>query len=295
VPLRIENAVDLHVHFSLDTIGGSLDFGDKFLAVPAIESAREARDNGYAAIVLKPHAFASPGLAQNLELAVPGIRLFGGICTDHPTGGLNVYAVETALSLGAKVVWLPTVHSTVDFGDYPMRDRHHALGGIPVLDEDGELLPDVREIFELVKQADAVLATGHTSGDEHYAVVNELARSGPVLVTHAGANGGARLTPSQAAELADLGAMVELTALNCHEVLGTPGQPPEEMVRYIQAIGVDRCSLATDYGWTSIDMPRPASGFLEFLEVLWNLGVPETDLVTMASTNPGRLLGLPFA
>jgi hypothetical protein len=295
MPLRVENAVDLHCHFHEDHIGGSLDIDTWSDGVPALETAREAKENGYAAVVLKAHGFASPGLARELERAVPGIALFGGICTDHPTGGLNVYAVELALALGAKIVWLPTVHSTTDFTLFPMRDRHRTLGPVPVTDDDGELLADVREIFDLVVQAEAVLATGHISADDHHAVVEAFGDSGRVLVTHAGEPTGPQLTPSSAAELADLGATIELSALACHAKMGVPGRPPEEVIEFLQVIGPERCALATDYGWSAVSIPRPAAGLLEFLERLWQLGVPEADLITAASTNPGRLLQLPFA
>jgi hypothetical protein len=263
--------------------------------VPAIHSAREAADNGYAALVLKPHGFASPALAHDLELAVPGIRLFGGICTDHSTGGLNVYAVELALSLGAKVVWLPTMHSTVDFHHFPMQDRFRALGPVAVATEDGELVPEVHEIFELVEQAGGLLATGHISLEEHHLVAEAFGRSGRIVVTHAGERAGPKLTPQQAAELADLGATVELTALNCRDVMGSPGKSPEEMVEYLRVVGPDRCALGTDYGYFASELPRPVPGYAEFLEGLWDLGVPEADLIAAASTNPGRLLEMPFA
>src|SRR5271165_5024403 len=51
----------------------------------------EARDTGHAALVLKSHAFATPALASAMEAAVPGVHVYAGICTDHMTGGLNVY------------------------------------------------------------------------------------------------------------------------------------------------------------------------------------------------------------
>jgi hypothetical protein len=298
MPLRIENAVDLHCHYGPDTIGGSLEFGDAFNAIPALDSAREAQANGYAAIVLKSHGFANPGLARNLELAVPGLRIFGGICTDHPTGGLNVWAVESALSIGAKIVWLPTAHSSVDFGKmFEISERHRGLGPIRVLDDDAKPLAAVEEIVDLVTQTDAVLATGHISGDEHYAIVKKFAPTGKVLVTHAGeSRSGTRgFSPRQCAELADLGATIELTALTCDEVFGHPGKTPQQILEIINAVGPQRCTLSTDYGWGGPPLPRPATGFLEFLESLWELGVPEDHLITMASRNPARLLGLPFA
>ena len=57
-------------------------------------------------------------------------------------------------------MWLPTVHSSVDFGHFPIGRRWKALGPIPVTDDAGTP-PAVHEIFDLVKERDAVLATGH--------------------------------------------------------------------------------------------------------------------------------------
>jgi hypothetical protein len=297
MPLRIENAVDLHCHFHVDSIGGFIAGQEAHQPVPALESAREAVDQGYAAIVLKPHGFASAALAANLERAVGGVRLFGGICTDHPTGGLNVYAIELALALGTRIVWLPTVHSSVDFSPYTAGQHHidRGLAPIAVIDADGELLPEVHEIAALVRRHDAVLATGHISKAEHEAVVRAFASNTNVVVTHAGERGGPGLTAAEAAELADLGATVEITALACQEVLGVPGKPPEELVAYLATVGPNRCILGTDYGWNGATLPRPVAGYQEFLETLWTIGVPEHELATMASSNPARLLQLPFA
>jgi hypothetical protein len=47
-------------------------------------------------------------LAAELQQMVPGLHVFGGVCTDSPSGGINVDAVAAALILGAKIVWLPT-------------------------------------------------------------------------------------------------------------------------------------------------------------------------------------------
>ena len=296
MPLRIGNAVDLHCHYGPDGIGGTLEVNGSDRGIPAVDTAREAHETGYAAIVLKAHGFASTALAENIALLVPGLRVFGGICTDYPTGGLNVYAVELALSHGARIVWLPTVHSSVDFGHYPMDDRHRSLGPVHVVDEDGRVVPAVHDIFDMVRQKNALLATGHISVDEHYAIANEFGRSGRIVVTHAGeSRGGAGLSPSQCAELADLGATIELTAMTCHELFGLEPKSHEDMLEILSAVGIERCTLSTDYGWSRSITPPPTTGFREFLEALWTAGVPEQGLVDMASLIPGRLLELPFA
>jgi NAD(P)-dependent dehydrogenase (short-subunit alcohol dehydrogenase family) len=72
-----------------------------------------------------------------------------------------------------------------------------------VLGEDGKPLSAVHEIVDLVRQTDAVLATGHISGDDHYMISKEFARGGKVVVTHAGESRSTLLRrPGQASEIA---------------------------------------------------------------------------------------------
>jgi Family of unknown function (DUF6282) len=290
--LRIDHAIDLHCHFGPDTIGGVLEAGDGY-SVSAVEAAREAAETGHAALVLKSHSFASSMITRALEDAVPGISVFGGVCTDYISGGLNLSAIEAALALGAKIVWLPTVHSRQDFHKKRTATRpSYHTEGIAVTDDDGAVLPIVHEIFAMVREKDAILATGHTTTDEHYAVVKELAPLGKVLVTHAGEKlGGPQLDAAQCRELADLGAFIEVTAQLCKPHLGAAGQSPAEVIEMIRMIGSSRVCLSTDYGWTT-SLPHPAAGMHEFLEVLWAEGMSEGDLRTMASSNPASLLGI---
>src|SRR5262245_62156186 len=110
--LRIEGAIDLHCHYGPDMVGV---FEGVTHSVTALEAAQEAGASGYAAPVLKSHDFATPALAHSLRQVVPGVRVFGGITLDHQAGGLNPAAVESALRLGAKLVWLPTLGSVQDW------------------------------------------------------------------------------------------------------------------------------------------------------------------------------------
>jgi hypothetical protein len=290
--LRVPNAIDMHVHFGPDAVGGTLT-GFEMESVSAVEAARDAAAAGLGAVVLKSHSFASPSLARNIQEAVPGIRLFGGICTDYISGGLNLDGVEAALSLGAKSVWLPTLHSRQDFGNLQMMTgvKYHEHG-IAVTDDDGNVVPAVHEIFAMLQQVDGILATGHTTADEHYAVVREFGTRGKVVVTHAGEKlAGPRLTPQQSRELAELGGVIEVTAQMCKELFGHPGMTPAEVLAMCRMIGPERVCLSTDFGWGK-EVPRPADGMVEFLDALWGEGVSEDELVTMVSTNPARLLGI---
>jgi hypothetical protein len=247
--------------------------------------------SGQAGAVLKSHSFASPALAAALNALFGELHLFGGICTDYLSGGLNVAAVDAALSMGAKVVWLPTVNSAHDHagGNVAGFDDE----GITTIGDDGKPIAAVHEIFSLVQQYDAVLATGHISAAEHYGVVREFARRGKVVATHVGEEiAGPNLSTAQCVELADLGAIIEFTALRCTDALGFEGKSPESTAEMIEAVGADRCILSSDYGFLK-GIPQPVPGFRNFLERMWKEGgIAENDLARMASSKPAALLGL---
>jgi len=289
--LRIDGAIDMHCHYGPDFTARSAEAGHNH-AVTGLQAAQEAAASGHRAIVLKSHSLASSTLAYALDQATPDLRVFGGTCTDYPCGGLNPETVDTALRLGGKIVWLPTVHSHQDW----LNGKGERVGtrgeGLKVIGDDGEPTPEVKEIAALVRERGAVLATGHTTAAEHYAIARAFGKECRTLATHAGEHlAGPHLSAQQCCELADLGMTIELTALTCDHVLGQQGKDPREMIEMMHHIGCDRCVLATDYGWTTA-VPHPAAGLQGFMETLWSLGVSEAELTTMAAHNPARMLGL---
>lgn len=261
----------------------------------AIGAAREAAASGHAAVVLKAHDHPTAALAHVVDEAVDGVRVFGGICCDREVGGVNPGAVETALRLGAKVVWLPTLTSQQDVDNGVAAQLGLPSPGIRVTQDasgrDGEeqLLPETRAVLDLVTQFDAILATGHVSAAEHFAVARAFGRRGRLLVTHATEElAGPNLSVAECVALADLGAVIELCALTCIGALAT--RTVGEVAVTIQAVGAARCTLATDYGQKA--NPHPSAGLTGFVDALWAEGASEEDLRLMACTNPARLLGL---
>ncbi|MGI0128763.1 MAG: DUF6282 family protein, partial [Thermoplasmata archaeon] len=146
-----------------------------------------------------------------------------------------------------------------------------------------------REVLALVADHDAILATGHVTAAEHFAVIRDFARRGKVVVTHGSEDlAGPKMTASQCAELSQLGAYIELCAMTCIGELAS--KTVAEQVDYIQAIGVERVTLGTDFGQKV--NPRPAPGFQTFVDALYAEGLTESDIRRMACTNPCSLLGL---
>lgn len=278
----LTGAADLHCHFGPDA--------HRERSVDALEAARDAAAAGHAALVLKSHDYPTAALAAVVDQVVDGVRVFGGICCDHEVGGVNPAAVETALRIGAKIVWLPTLTSRQDH----LNGVGEQLGipgpGLTVVDDDGALSPETQAVLDLVAASDAVLATGHITWEEHLAVTRAFGRRGRVLVTHAMEElAGPNLTVDQCVELADLGATIELCALTCLGTLAT--RPVSEIADAARTIGFERCTLATDYG-QKVNV-RPAEGFQTFADELLSAGLVEDAIRRMACDNPGALLGLP--
>lgn len=283
--VALDGAIDMHCHFGPEPL---VEMAAKTPhSVDPVEAAREAADHGMKAIVLKAHEFPSTIAAHFANLAVPEVQSIAGICLDHPVGGLNPHAVECALRAGAKVVWLPTISSQQD-APAKVEALFGVQEGIRVIDADGELLPEVGTILDLITQYDAVLATGHVSTAEHFAVAREYGTRGRVLVTHAmHATTGPRLSIQEVTELADLGAHIEFAAHTC---MGTPSVFTD-VVAALRRLDAEKVVLATDYGW-STNVPHPAAGLHSYVNALWDEGVDEDDLRVMTCDTPARLLGM---
>jgi hypothetical protein len=277
----LAGAADLHCHFAPDA--------HRERSVDALDAARDAAAAGHSALVLKSHDYPTAALAAVVDQVVDGVRVFGGICCDYEVGGVNPAAVETALRIGGKIVWLPTLTSRQD----QLNGIGEQLGipgpGLSVVDDGGSLWPETRAVLDLVAEFGAVLATGHVTWEEHLAVTKEFGGHGTVLVTHALEElAGPNLTVEQCVELADLGATIELCALTCLGTLAT--RSVSEIADAARTIGFERCTLATDYG-QKVNL-RPAEGFQAFADALLGEGLSESSIRRMACGNPCALLGL---
>jgi hypothetical protein len=277
----LTGAVDLHCHFAPDA--------HRERSVDAFEAARDAAAAGHAAVVLKSHDYPTAALAWAVDHVVDGVRVFGGICCDREVGGLNPSAVDVALRLGAKVAWLPTLSSQQDVDSGLAARLGLPLAGLRVVDDGGQLLPETNEILDLVAGAGAVLATGHVSAGEHFAVARAFGRRGRMVVTHAMEEmAGPDLSIEQCVELAGLGAFIELCGMTCIGAFAS--RPPAELAACIQAVGAGQCTIATDYGQKV--NPRPAEGLQAWADALAEEGIAEGDVRRMACANPAALIGI---
>ncbi|HYZ03357.1 MAG TPA: DUF6282 family protein [Candidatus Binatia bacterium] len=287
----LTGAVDLHYHSAPSPFPRKLD--------PA-EAARHYDAAGFRAVVLKSHHHNTQMDVLTIKSTVlDGLRLqvFGGIALNGTVGGLNPRAVELSLRMGGKIVWFPTMSSHPHI-------EHHAqatAGGFPtstlklmpeepisVLDEKGELKPEVHEIIELIREEDAILASGHLSPPEIFAVF-EAAKAGGVeklVVQHPDFVIG--LSEDEARRLAAMGAYIEHSVGMYYN--GRPGYAMANLERWIEVVGPERTTLGSDVGQAT--SPSPAEAFGRVAGQLVQDGLHEKDVRQMMGSNPAQLLGL---
>ena len=174
----LEGSIDMHIHSAPDIYSRILN---------DIELARQAQQMGMRAILVKNHFGPTAGRAR-LAADETGFPVFGAIALNHTVGGLNPHAVDFCLKMGAKVVWLPTLHAQKFLENKShVKNLSQALGEdiqpIYLLDEDGGLKEEMYKILGLIAQWDAILATGHVSIPEARVVVQPPQGLGHVAVS----------------------------------------------------------------------------------------------------------------
>ena len=174
----MQGIIDMHIHAAPDVRARKLD---------DLELMEASVQRGVRAIVLKSHNVPTADRAYLVNRVAaekyPDVKFtaFGGLCLNHPAGGLNPDAVETSLKLGAKVIWLPT--NTAE-NHYRKNGKDPSKG--VVVTRDGKAVDELQDIFALVKQYNAVLATGHIGAEECFPVVEAARAAGveKIVVTH---------------------------------------------------------------------------------------------------------------
>ena len=274
----LKGTIDIHVHGAPDDRPRSLD---------VIQAAREARDRGMRAIIIKNHYESTAGDAYLARTLVPGIEVFGGIDLNLTVGGINPAAVEhmTKVTGGwGRVVWFPTFDS-----ENAVRAAKENRPFVSV-SRNGSLLPGVTQVIALIAKHNLVLATGHSSAAEGLMLLREGRRQNArrMVVTHA-MNAPIEMTVAQMKEAASLGAFIEFVGST--PVSPDAGERYDRFAAAIKQIGPEHCILSSDLGQAT--NPKPADGYGAFLVAMQARGFSAQDIDRMSRQNPARLLGLP--
>ncbi len=289
----VRGAFDTHIHVAPDVVERKID---------DIALARRFQELGMDGFVLKSHYGSTAERASVVRSAVPGARVLGAVSLNRAVGGINPLAVEIAAREGARTVWLPTVDSVNEAHEreappgssvpvwvklqLELRERGLEIEPVPVLGPDGEVLAELREVLAMIARHGMLLATGHLSRDEIFAVVDAALAEGvqEIVITHPEFPS-QDLAVDDQRNLAERGALLE----RCFTTPHTGKVSWERWLGNIRATGAEHSVLSTDLG--QVFNPPVEDGLALMVDRLLEAGFDEHEVHTMAVVNTRRVAG----
>ena len=286
------DAIDLHCHSGPAAMPRILDHHDELL---------DAAAAGFRAVLYKDHFYPGMAHAIILEKLFPelGVRLYSGIALNNASGGINPHAVDHAIKLNGKIVWMPTlsaanhinVQNSGGAKNFPKTSKK-MLDPIPLsaLDANGKLTDDTKQVIDLIAEADIILAGGHLHVSEQHVLFEEAKRRGvkKMLVNHPTYVVG--FNDSDIRQLVGLGVVMEHSI--CMFIQGKSEKfSADDLAHLIEVAGVDNTILSSDLGL--VGSQRPVDGFRSITQMLLDLQMPRAAIKKLISENAAAFLDLP--
>lgn len=288
----LKGAIEIHVHSGPDLLPRLLDHA---------ELVRMAKDAGYRAVVLKSQNMGTADRVPFIRMLVPDIDVFGSVTLNYSVGGINPFAVNAALGFGAKIVWMPTIDARNhlnyfgglgQFGSSIKAERklpefYKKAKGLTAFAEDGKLLPEVRDILDLIASSKTALGFGHLSLDEMRALAKGCQDAGvkKMFIDH----------PDLAFTKVPLEAQIELAKWGVKmNYVAAEISPrfycitPKEIVNNMRQVGINNSLISTDVGTPT--NPNPIEMMRSYVQILLDEGLTPGEVKTMLHDNPAALL-----
>ena len=284
-------AIDPHVHSGPSIAPRAIDH---------LELARQMSSARFAAVITKDHDYSGVMTAALIANHHPELctRVYSSIVLNNVIGGFNPYAVEHTAAMGGKIVFMPTLAAEnhlrweKDSGwVHPASTQKiRPAVGIPVLDAEGNVRDEVKEVLDVIARNDMALASGHLHVSETWKVFEEAKKRGVkrLIFTHPEEIVGASLNDVKG--IAAMGAYVEHSLCMFLEGSKFKVAGAEDMRKHIEAAGVDKTILCSDLGQPGVF--SPLEGFRRGVKMCLDLGYSDAEVHAMVSTNAARAFGL---
>lgn len=279
---RLNGIIDMHIHSAPDVRQRKLN---------DLELMEAAVERGVRAIVIKSHHVLTTDRAALVNMVKvekygdsSDFTMYGGLALNRFSGGINPWSAETALKLGAKIIWLPT-----NTAENHIRKEG---GSAPVICVNGnQVVEPLKDIFKLVKDYNAVLATGHISSQECF-IIAEAARNAGVekiVITHPEFHIVGMTIEEQIRIVKDYDVLLERVYA---QPLGGGVYKKNlpDNVEAIRAVGVESTIVATDGG--QMQNPEWYNTIAEYVDYLYAAGFTQNEIDLMTRDNPARMLGI---
>jgi hypothetical protein len=281
----LQGAIDCHIHAYPDFVHRSQD-----MIGIAIEGSR----SGMRALAFKDHWNISCNAAYLAQRHIDHlvergelqhrVEIYGGAGTCH---GMNPEYIRLALQYpNFKMIWFPTFTSL----GFWRGAGHPEKGGVRLVGEDGEVLPEVVEIMKMAVEKKVGIGFGHTDFKELLPLAKKAKELGvratldhPLLELN-------KLLLDEMKELADLGVYVGTYCQPMIPSLYQPVADPVETIRTIKEIGPERCIIGSDFG--QVLHMDAIDGMRVFIRALLGYGVTVEQIKVMLKDNPAKLMWL---
>jgi hypothetical protein len=292
VAALLVGAVDLHCHSGPAAMPRILDHHEELL------DAAAAR---FRAVLYKDHFYPGMAHAIILQKLFPelGVELFSGVALNNASGGINPHAVDHAIKLGGKIVWMPTLSAKNHIDElasgkaktFPKTSKK-MLDAEPLtaLDANGNVSDATKKVMDLIAEADIILAGGHLHVSEQHKLFNEAARRGvkKMMVNHPTYIVGFK--DDDIRQLAGQGVKMEHSI--CMFIEGKSKKfSANDLAHLIEIAGVDNTILSSDLGL--LYSQRPVDGFRSVTQMLLDLQISKSDIRKLIGKNAAAMLDLP--
>ena len=281
----LQGAIDCHIHAYPDFVYRSQDM---------IGVAIEASKAGMRALAFKDHWNISCNAAYLAQrhidhLVEKGelqhrVEIYGGAGTCL---GMKPEYIRVALQYpNFKMIWFPTFTSLGFWRGAGQPEK----GGVPLVAENGEVLPEVVEIMKMAAEKKVGIGFGHTDFQELLPLAKLAKKLGvratldhPLLELN-------KLLLDEMKQLADLGVYVGTYCQPMIPSLYQPVADPMETIRTIKAIGPERCIIGSDFG--QVLHMDAIDGMRVFIRALLGFGITPQQIKVMLKDNPAKLMWL---
>ena len=248
----MKGSVDLHVK-------GSPGISEQRMDV--LEIARSAYESEIESFVYRSDSHPTAATSSIMQQMYPELNIIGSIVLNETVGGINPSAVEASIQHDAKVVWIP-----------------------PSAAKEGILSENLLKTLEVIASHEMTLISELTSPSETITLFSEAKKRGVSRMVAGNVVGS--LSVQDQLEISSHDAYVEYPFLSCMPTVGKISAM--EMIRAIEAVGVEKCIVTTGFGqWFN---PLPAEGLRMAIATLLHFGLNANQVSTLVKENPKSML-----
>lgn len=278
---RLTGIIDMHIHSAPDIRQRKLD--DLQLMEAAVE-------RGVRAIVIKSHMVPTADRAtlvnkiRQEKYPNSDFQMFGSLVTNLAVGGINPWAVEASIKLGAKEIFLPTMTAE---NHCKKENKEHYVSVV----KNRKIVEPLKDVFNLVRDYDVALGTGHISPSEIFTVVEAARDAGvkKIIVTHPEFHIVGMSLEEEARIVKDYDVLLE-------KVYAQPigggvyKKNLPDNVAHMKEIGCEHFIVSTDGG--QMQNPEWYNTIAEYIDYLYDSGFSQEEIDVMTKKNPGKMLGI---